>query len=178
MDHLALSSSRLELVEGNIRERLSGPREHSRIQSNINRCLLPALDERELEFFGPDQSVRISPENYFFPDGLIARSAQFGAFRDFDALLNPIVVFEVLSRESTVHDLATKLPQYRKLMSLQVIIAIDSAQPWIELSTRRSDGSWTVRDLFLNDELELEVIGLRVPVRELYHRVSFDSAEN
>lgn len=177
MDRLLRSAVKLELLKGHVYEMSGSRRDHSRIQSNIARLVYDGGIAPELEYFGPDQSVRISQESYVFPDASLALGAEFERFRGIDALVNPLVIVEVLSPSTAEHDLARKQPLYRSLPTLQAIVYIDSSQPWLEVLLRSPEGEWSVKDLGLEAELELEVIGLRIPVRELYHRVSFDSVE-
>ncbi len=177
MERLLRSAVRLELLKGRVYEMSGGRRDHSRIQSNVAKQVYNANLAPDLEYFGPDQSVRVSPESYVFPDASLALGAEFERFRGIDALMNPLVIVEVLSPSTAEHDLARKQPLYRSLQSLQAIIYIDSTQPWLEVLLRSPLGEWKVKDLGLDAELELEVIGLRVPVRSLYERVNFDAAD-
>lgn len=74
----------------------------------------------------------------FNPDGsVIALPAKYYEYRPgMNAELTPAVIFEVLSKNTRTHDLADKLPCYKKIASLRQIIYIDSQRIEVTLWER------------------------------------------
>jgi Uma2 family endonuclease len=90
-----------------------------------------------------------------------------------DNLTNPAVIFEVLSPSTEKYDRGLKFQHYRTLDSLRDYILVNQEQARIEQFTRRPDGTWTFRDYQGPDEeLKIDAIGVTIPLRRIYDRVS------
>ena len=60
--------------------------------------------------------------------------------------LEPLLVVEVLSPSTRIHDLGRKLNDYKTLPSVQEIWMVDSERRWVQL-WRRDGERWIVQDL-------------------------------
>jgi len=59
-----------------------------------------------------------------------------------DVLLNPRVVFEVLSHSSEAYDRGLKFEAYRRIESLQEYVLVSQSKPYIEVFLRQPQGQW------------------------------------
>jgi Uma2 family endonuclease len=63
-----------------------------------------------------------------------------------DILLNPTVIFEVLSPSTEYYDRGVKFRRYREIGSLTDYILVDQDQIRIEQFTRGDANTWTLHD--------------------------------
>src|SRR4051794_13700656 len=91
-----------------------------------------------------------------------------------DTLLNPILIFEVLSPSTRDYDRGLKFQAYRALPSLleYLTVAQDEVhiEHWIRGSERR--GSLTEYD-DLNQSIQLTSVDCVLPLSEIYHKIDF-----
>jgi Uma2 family endonuclease len=92
--------------------------------------------------------------------------------RDDRAVPNPVIVVEVLSPSTEVHDRMVKLPAYRHIRSVEAIALIASEEMRIEFWRRVKD-AWIVVDLEAKDLFSLETFGFDIPVEALYEGLDF-----
>jgi Uma2 family endonuclease len=85
---------------------------------------------------------------------------------------DPIIIIEVLSPSTAAHDRVHKLPDYRRIESVQEILIVASDEKHIE-HWRRGDGAWTARELEAADRLEIGTFGFDIPVEALYEGLDF-----
>ena len=80
-----------------------------------------------------------------------------------DILLNPAVIFEILSPSTEKYDRGVKFQHNRTIL--------------VEHYTRGDGNTWTLRDhRTLEDELKIESIGATLPLRRIYDRIEFPAA--
>ena len=94
-----------------------------------------------------------------------------------DVLLNPIVIFEVLSPSTERYDRGLKLQRYRTIATLQDYILVSQNELRVEQYTRQENNLWVLRDYeTLDQELNIASIGVSLPLRAIYNRVEFPAA--
>jgi Uma2 family endonuclease len=90
----------------------------------------------------------------------------------FDTLLNPHVIIEVLSSSTEAYDRGAKFAHYRSIESLQAYVLIAQDRPHIELFERGTDGRWVLSEAKgLESHLELEALGGVLELSEVYERI-------
>ncbi len=80
---------------------------------------------------------------------------------------NPLVVIEVLSPSTLEHDRGRKAYDYRRIESVQEIVLLSSEQRHVVIWRRRG-AKWEVEDLIGDVALELEAVGVSIPLAALY----------
>jgi Uma2 family endonuclease len=110
---------------------------------------------------------------YAYPDITVCGKPLLADDRE-DILLNPTVIFEVLSPSTERYDRGVKLQRYREIESLTDYILVAQDQIRIEHYTRGEANTWTLRD-YLNAEdfLKIASIGVSVPLAAIYERIEF-----
>ena len=95
-----------------------------------------------------------------------------------DTLVNPRVLFEILSDSTEKYDRSTKMSHYMQIDSLQEYVLVSQSQPRVEVYQRRSDGKWNYSDASgLTSSITLESVGITLPLSEIYLRVEFPPPE-
>ena len=88
-------------------------------------------------------------------------------------LLNPSVIVEVSSPASELWDRGRKFEQYRTIDSLREYVLVSAERISIDLYT---DGRWLLTALdSLEQSLDLQSVGCKIPLAELYDKVDFDA---
>jgi hypothetical protein len=79
----------------------------------------------------------------------------------------PVLIVEVLSPSPAATDRDRKLPDYRRIGSLEDILVVSSTEPRIE-RFRREEGGWRVQDYAGSGTVSLEAFGITLELGELY----------
>ena len=162
-----------EFVDGEMFAMSGGKNRHGRIQRNLIVELDAALEDSPCEPFGSDSRVKVSSRAYVYPDATVVRGGQQAVDDDDDILINPVAIFEVLSPSTEKYDRGLKSRLYRTIDSLKDYILVSQEQLYIEQFTRQTDGGWSLHDYLGPDqELKIDSIGVAIPLRRIYRRVS------
>lgn len=173
----AQSEERHDYVDGQMIAMSGGSPEHSRIVSNLIREVGTRLKGRPCEIF--DTNLRIGTRGRVkthYPDASIVCGPLELDPRDATGhtILNPVVIFEVLSPSTEAYDRLTKFDHYLTLPSLREYVLIRQERPEIIHYFRNPDATWMLGVISdLRATLRLRSVDIEVPVRELYDRVAF-----
>ena len=167
-EYLALDRAaefRSEFLDGEIVAMSGGSMRHSSLQINLagevharaSWYLVPGLQLRS-------PCSRVS-RMYTYPDLTIVCGKPLAADGREDILLNPTVIFEVLSPSTEHYDRGVKFRRYRAIESLPDYILVAQDQIRIEQFTRGDANTWTLRDYQTAGEtLLIESIGVSLPL--------------
>ena len=120
-----------------------------------------------------DMKVRLfRPTRYYYPDvTMVCGPSQFDD-KVRDVLLNPLVIFEVLSDSTERRDRGRKFNGYQTIDSLQQYVLIWQDEYVVE-HFRRDDDQWLYTAIRgLDATLPLPPANLEIPLREIYYQVS------
>ena len=117
--------------------------------------------------------VRTPADLFTYPDVVVVCGEPSFDDREFDTLLNPTMIVEVLSPSTEGYDRGIKSSRYRSIASLAEYLLVAQNQCHIEHLIRQADGEhWLLEELSdLNAVLELPSIGCRLSLAEIYDRV-------
>jgi len=167
-----------EYLHGQITAMNGASREHNLIVGNAFASLHAQLRGRGCEGYSNDMRVHIPATGlYTYPD--IAALCGEPVFEDdqFDTLLNPLVIIEVLSASTEAYDRGAKFAHYRSIESLRAYVLIAQDRPHIELFERGTDGRWVLSEAKgLEGRLELEALGCVLKLSEVYDRIIDESS--
>jgi len=168
---------RSEFLDGEIIAMSGGSMRHARLQQNISAGLDTPSRDRGCEVFGSDFRVRVSRRMYTYPDVSVVCGKPLLADERQDVLLNPAVIFEILSPSTEQYDRGVKFRQYRTIDSLKDYILVAQDEVRVEHYTRGDDNTWTLRDhQTFDDELKIGSIGVSLPLSRIYDRVELPPA--
>ncbi len=95
-------------------------KEHSIITINITRILGNELLGKRCQVFDSNLRVKVTETGlYVYPDLTVVCGEQKFDDNNFDVLLNPTIIIEILSKSTEDYDRGTKFKHYRELESLQ-----------------------------------------------------------
>jgi Uma2 family endonuclease len=165
-----------EYIDGTIAPMPGASREHNLIEANIVGELRYHLKHRDCEVYGGNMKVR-TRERYSYPDATVVCGTPMFETIETDVLLNPTVIFEVLSSSTETYDRGDKFAAYRQRESLQAYVLVSQLMPRIEIFKRQADG-WHFSEVSgLEQTVRLEAIGCELKLSEVYEKVDFSQAE-
>ena len=170
-----VSEGRHQYYQGEIFAMSGGNARHSRISINLVWRLSQRLDGGRCEVYDKDMRIKVNTSGlYTYPDAsVVCGTAEFEDDKR-DTLLNPLVIFEVLSPSTADYDRGTKFQLYRGLSSLREYVIVAQEQPYVEHHVKQPDGSWLLSEIRgLEESLPMEAIGCTLPLSEIYHHVTF-----
>jgi Uma2 family endonuclease len=171
------SSERHEYLDGVIVAMAGASARHNLIVGNLYASLHSQLRNRPCVVYPSDLRLKVpKTQLYTYPDISVVCGAPQFEDAEQDTLLNPTVIVEVLSPSTESYDRGKKFQHYRALESLEeyVLVAQDSRR--IEQYVRQVKGQWLLRDIHQPEAyLELASIECRVPLADVYEKVSFDA---
>ncbi len=160
-DYLALerqAETKSEYFNGGIYAMSGASRNHNRITINLGAMLHARLRGKSCE---PFVNIVVCGEPRFEDD-------------QFDTLLNPKVIIEVLSESTEKYDRGDKFAHYQTLDSLTDYLLVAQNQPYIEHFQRQADGAWRYSAAQgLEAEIDIPAIECVLRLAEVYERVTF-----
>ena len=171
------AETKSEYYAGEIFAMSGTSKEHDRIAGDLYTALNMGLRNAGCEPFTSDMRVKVSKTGlYTYPDvTVVCGEAQFED-AEVDTLLNPVVLVEVLSATTEAYDRGRKFEQYQTIESLQEYILVAQDRPHVD-RFRRQGQDWVLTGLHgLDAVLELEAVQCRVPLSEIYRRVTFENS--
>ena len=171
-----ISPVRHEYIEGEVYPMEGTSNNHSRIAVNITTALSDHLRDSPCEPFAGDTKVRAAISIFYYPDVLVSCEE---TEEDSYFCNNPILIIEVTSPSTEHIDRREKLFAYQRIASVQEYAVIDQHKINIELHRRQPNGTW-ITNFFdaSDDEVELQSVGLTLPITEIYRRVRFEKNAN
>lgn len=162
-----------EYVAGEVREMPGGTWRHGLLIGNLTTELSSRLEGRPFGVVPTEIRVRVSAGGpYYYPDVVVAPVPPQILEDRGETLLDPVVLFEVLSPSTAEFDRGEKLANYTKMATLRdyVIVAQDSVR--VDHFSRQEDGYWRVL-IFESPEqkLTLPAVGVEVPLSRIYRQV-------
>jgi Uma2 family endonuclease len=142
------SELRHEFLDGLVYAMAGESPDPSTICFNLAGIIASQINERPCRGFSPNMKVRAGIGGlYAYPDLMIVSGeARFQDDRG-DVLLNPTVIFEVLSPSTEKYDRGEKFLRYRtQIESLKDYVLVSQDKMQIEHYHRESDGTWTLTE--------------------------------
>jgi Uma2 family endonuclease len=171
-----VEDARYEYWNGDIFCMSGGTRAHGTLSMNAVVALANAVRGTNCQAFTADTAI-LTPTlpPYRYPDASVGcGELEFKRVQGLDALVNPVVIVEVLSPSTALRDCETKFEAYQAIPSFREYVLIAQNEVRVIHYTRQADDSWQRRDVTeLDGSLVLESINCTLSVRELYERVTF-----
>jgi Uma2 family endonuclease len=167
------SETKNELVNGEIYAMSGAKPRHNVIAANVIASLRAALRAHgsPCRVFSGDQRIRSEATGMnTYADASVACSPRFDAkYRE--ALLNPTVIVEVLSKSTEDYDHGAKFAHYRTLPSFVEYVLVSQRKHEVEVFRRIEPGQWLLKVLEGDEAVvELTSLGCSIPLREIYEQ--------
>lgn len=112
---------------------------------------------------------------YTYPDLIVVCGEPEFLDDEFDTLLNPILVVEILSESTESYDRGDKFESYRSVPSLKEYVLTAQNRPHLEKYVKHGDGFWMLSEADgLDSTILLESINCNLPLVDIYDKVNFD----
>jgi len=171
------SAVRHEYRDGQIYEMAGESLQHSRICVNLAREVSNQLKSRDCEALSPNMKVKTGESGLFsYPDLSVVCGEPRFLDNHKDVLLNPVVIFEVLSPSTEAYDRGEKFVRYQNFLSSLVEYLLVSQHRALvgQFSRQPGSGQWLysmAEGLAAN--VIIRSIGCRLELAEIYARVEF-----
>lgn len=168
------SETKYELVDGVLYDMAGGTPDHALLSGAILSVLGPRLRGRPCRPYGSELRVAMSHRTYAYPDATVLCGKRELAEEDNNTVVNPTIVFEVLSPATENYDRGRKRILYQRIPSVKAIVLISPNEPLVEVFERTVDGDWINRVYEgLDETVPLPSIGAEMPLTELYEGIDF-----
>ena len=153
-----LAEFRSEYYRGEVFAMAGASWEHTLIKDNLAAESRGQLKQGPCHVLTSDMRVKISGTGlYTYPDiAIVCDKPQFED-GEFDTLLNPRALVEVLSDSTEKYDRGAKFAHYRQIPSLQEYVLVSQDRVLMERDPRCADGSW-VLTVFADVSLRVRVL--------------------
>jgi Uma2 family endonuclease len=171
------SDHKSELVNGRMYAMTGATFPHNRIVSNIVINVGALLQGRRCSVLSNDQRVKVSRTGmYTYPDVIALCDPPQLEDAHLDTLLNPSVIFEVLSKSTELYDRGEKFSHYRKIESLREYILVAQNEVRVEQFVRHGD-HWMLSELVdLSDVLRIQALGCEISLGSIYDQIELPNS--
>lgn len=158
-----------EYLRGEVFAMTGGTPQHSALAARITALLSRELGGRPCRVFNSDLRVRIEATDLAtYPDISVVCDKLETSANDDHAIVNPILLVEVLSNSTEAYDRGQKAAHYRRIPSLRAYLLVSQHEPHLELFVRRDDGTWSLLEAEADQRLSVEPLGIELSVAEVY----------
>lgn len=163
-----------EFVDGIVYAMSGASERHNLIISNIISSLHLQFKKRPCRVYANDMKVRVKKINFVYPDIVALCGQRNFADDQTDVLLNPMIIFEVLSKSTANYDRGRKFELYRQLESLQEYVLVDQERYYVEYHQKQGH-QWILTEIKeLNNSLILNSINCQITLEDIYENIFED----
>jgi len=170
------TDTRHEYHDGSIFALAGGTVEHGLISGNAFGEIKIALRRKKSSCKPINSEVKLfirSLNKYVYPDVMVVCGEIEKSDEESNALVNPVVIIEVLSKNTESYDRGDKFYIYRQIPSLKEYILIDQYKPQVEIYKRQSE-LWEISRISgLDQSFEISALGIRVDLKNIYEDINF-----
>src|SRR3954470_21049245 len=144
-EYLALEASsnvKHEFLGGQIYAMAGGTPEHAALAAAVIGLLFPQLRGRGCRAYDADLRVRTRSGLATYPDVTVICGPTERDENDPQAVTNPALIIEVLSRSTEKYDTGDKFEHYKTLSSLRQYVLVSHRDRSLEVWTREHDNRW------------------------------------
>lgn len=137
-----------EFHDGEIFAMAGGSKNHGIIGTNILTELNLLGRKKDCTTFNGDVKIRIDTANRFvYPEASMICGEVISSEVDNDAIVNPMIIAEVLSDSTEAYDRGAKFRLYQQLLSFKEYILIDQYRPIVTVFFLKGDNIWEMREI-------------------------------
>jgi Uma2 family endonuclease len=163
------SADKHEFLSGDVYAMAGGTPEHAALCAAVGGELRNALRGEPCRVFSADARVRVQATGLStYPDVTVVCGKLETGPEDIHAIVNPVVLVEVLSDSTEGHDRGEKAAHYRHIPTLQEYVFVSQRDRRIEVYRRNSAGRWELFEFGAESEAELASVGCSIRVDEVY----------
>lgn len=163
------SDLRHEFLRGEVFAMAGGTPEHSALAAAFIRELGAALRGKACRVYTSDLRVRIAAtELTTYPDVSVVCGRPETDALDRNAIVNPVLLVEVLSDSTEAYDRGAKAAHYRRIPSLREYVLVAQHEPVIEVYRRNEQGRFELIEGRPGERIELTSVEVTLDVQAIY----------
>ena len=171
------SEERYEYHDGQMFVVSGGTFPHVLIASNLVREVGNRLKD-DCSVVGFDARVNVESRGLYTYSDVVIVCGPVKLSKPGGSLLNPKVIFEVLSKSTERYDRGAKFENYRKIASLEEYILVSQWDYVIDQFHRNESGNWAFQEIRGEDSvLEIASVRITVLLKPIYKGVDFALAK-
>jgi Uma2 family endonuclease len=167
------AETRSEYLDGEMFAIAGTSLDHSLIVGNLVGSLWPQLRGKQCRICPNDLRVHIPATGlYTYPDVVVVCGKPELEDEQFDTLLNPTLIIEVLSPNTEAYDRGKKFEHYRSVDSFSEYLLVSQDEPHVEQYLRQDGGHWLFTSVAgLDRRIALPSIQCELSLAEVYDKV-------
>ncbi|MEO8405222.1 MAG: Uma2 family endonuclease [Chitinophagaceae bacterium] len=164
------SDVKLEYYDGYVQAMSGASLKHADVFYNLNGEIYNFLKGTSCRALGSGMRVATPDRDaYIYPDLLIVCDEPKLEDDKHDTLLNPSVVFEILSPSTHKNDLGHKLRHYQNMPSVKEYIMIDSRKRFAQAVRKEQNGEWKSENMIEQTSiLQIKTLGFHLSFEDIY----------
>lgn len=178
-DYLALereSEVRYEYRNGEVFDMSGGTLYHDVVTENFKNALNRELSGKSCRVFSGNMQIKtpaLLP--YRYADGsVVCGKPEVERFNGCDLLLNPVLLWEVLSPSTEAYDRGDKFTYYKSIPSLKEYLLIAQHRPHITQYVKQNERIWYQEEFnSLSESIHLSSLDCTLSLEEIYQDVVF-----
>lgn len=163
---------RYEYDDGLVRAMSGGTINHSTLGTNMTTLLSNIVTSKQLNYrpFNSDLKIHIETSNSFvYADGLLVCGDIMTGNADKNAITNPVLVVEVLSKSTERYDRGDKFHKYCSLPSFKEYVLIDQYKAVVDVLYKADASYWKMTTAIgLEDSFYLHTLDATILMKTLY----------
>lgn len=150
---------------------------HNLISGNLLVLLWNTLKiKRDFEVYASSLRVFTSEgkNSFYYPDLVITQGREHYLDDEFDTLLNPLILIEVLSDYTEARDRGIKFEAYRSIDSFQEYLLVSQKSYMVEGFIKNEAGKWEIQDSIhgLDQSYQFKCIDAELSLKDIYQNVT------
>jgi Uma2 family endonuclease len=165
-----------EFYNGKIVPMAGGTIPHNIITSNLTIALGILLDHRANTYiFGSDQKIYLPDYDiYVYSDALVVSGKPIESDDETSAIINPILIIEVLSNSTAAYDGGKKFIQYQSLPTFKEYVLVRQEKPEVKTFFREDNDLWRSKDYVgIDNAVYFKSIDVSLPLTRIYKNITF-----
>jgi Uma2 family endonuclease len=146
------------------------------ISGNIFVAVKRLQQQKNKTYTALNSQIKIyikAQNSYVYPAAMVVCGDIETSDRKPDAVTNPTVIIEVLSKSTAAYDRGDKFYLYRQIESLREYILVEQEKAEIEVYTKKGDLWQITRYTGMDTKLFLSSIDVTINLSEIYENVVF-----
>jgi Uma2 family endonuclease len=135
--------TRHHYVRGDIFDMAGGSARHNRLSVRLSSALDRAVEKGPCGVYSSDQKVGLADDVFVYPDVTVVCPPLRFRPGTKDVMTNPVLVVEVLSKNTEAYDRGDKLRDYLALTSITHVLLVSQNAMHIDVYRRAENGSIT-----------------------------------
>lgn len=164
------SDEKHEYFDGHIYLMSGASLKHAKVAMNLAVEIGSYLKEQKCKVLAETMRVTTKTKDaYMYPDLLIYCDKEELEDEQFDTLLNPSVIFEILSPSTRSIDKGRKMMYYKEIPSLKEYFMVDTDAQLVHCARKQPSGDWRLETIAgENSALLIKTIEFNLPLSAIY----------